>query len=93
LSLRIRTQISCEEKPHEGRAVKIDMLLILDIIFSFTQITSRGGPGIPCHSLTAEGVDTQSKMGNTANGISWEFKEHVFRKAVRRISSHSLSGR
>ena len=74
-------------------AVKNDMLLILDIIFSFTQITSRGGPGIPCHSLTAEGVDTQSKMGNTANGISWEFKEHVFRKAVRRISSHSLSGR
>ena len=64
------------------RAVKNDMLLILDIIFSFTQITSRGGPGVPCHSPTTEGVDTQSKTGNTANDISWEVKEHVFGKAV-----------
>ena len=57
------------------RAVKNDTLLILDIIFSFTQITSRReGPGVPCHSLTMEGVDTQSKTGNTANDISWEVK-------------------
>ena len=72
-------------------AVKNDMLLILDIIISSTQTTSRGGPGVPCHSLTTEGVDTQSKTGNTANDISWEVKEHVFGKAVRRISCHSLS--
>ena len=73
------------------RAVKNDTLLILDIIFSFTQITSRReGPGVPCHSLTMEGVDTQSKTGNTANDISWEVKEHVIGKAVRRISCHSL---
>ena len=52
--------------------MKNEMLLILDIIFSFTQITSRGGPGVPCHSLTTEGVDTQSNTGNTANDISWE---------------------
>jgi hypothetical protein len=68
------------------RAVKIEMLLILDIIFSFTQITSRGGPGVPCHSLTTEGVDTQSKIGNhIANDILCEVKEHVFGKAVRRM--------
>ena len=62
--------------------MKNDMLLILDIIISSTQTTSRGGPGVPCHSLTTEGVDTQSKTGNTANDISWEVKEHVFGKAV-----------
>ena len=72
--LRIRKQISCEKKPHEGACSENDMLLILDNIFSFTQITSRGGPGAPCHSLTTEGVDTQSKMGNTANDISWEVR-------------------
>jgi hypothetical protein len=60
------------------RAVKNDMLLILDIIFRFTQITSRGGPGVPCHSLTTEGVDTQLKTGNTVNNISWEVKEHKY---------------
>jgi hypothetical protein len=67
------------------RAVRNDMLLILNIISSFTHITSRGGPGVPCHSLTTKGEDTQSKTGNTANDILWEVKEHVFGKALRRM--------
>jgi hypothetical protein len=46
------------------------MLFILDIIISFTQITGRGGGGVPCCGLKAKGVDTQSETGNTANDIS-----------------------
>jgi len=53
-------------------AVKNSMLFILDIIISFTQITGRGGGGVPCCGLKAKGVDTQSETGNTANDIPWE---------------------
>jgi hypothetical protein len=53
-------------------AVNNSMLVILDIIISLTQITGRGGPGVPCCGLTAKGVDTQSETGNTANNVSWE---------------------
>ena len=66
------------------------MPFILDIIISLTRITGRGGPGVPCCGLKAKGVDTQSETGNTANDISWEVKEHVFGKAVGRMSSQSL---
>jgi hypothetical protein len=48
------------------------MLFILDIIISLTQITGRGGAGVPCCGLKAKGVDTQSETGNTVNDISWE---------------------
>ena len=48
------------------------MLFILDIIISFTQITGKGGPGVPCCGLKAKGVDSQSETGNTANDISLE---------------------
>jgi len=53
-------------------AVENSMLFTLDIIISLTQITDRGGPGVPCCGLKTKGVDTQSEMGNTANAISWE---------------------
>jgi len=53
-------------------AVENSMLFILDIIISFTQITGRGGAGVPCCGLKAKGVDTQSETANTANDISWE---------------------
>jgi len=53
-------------------AVENSMLLILDIIFSFTQITGRGGGGDSCCGLKAKGVDTQSETGNTANDVLWE---------------------
>ena len=53
------------------------MLFILDIITSLTQITGRGGAGVPCCGLIflccglkAKGVHTQSETGNTANDIS-----------------------
>jgi hypothetical protein len=46
------------------------MLFILDTIISLTQMTGRGGPGVPCCGLKAKGVDTQSETGNTANDIS-----------------------
>jgi hypothetical protein len=69
------------------RAVKNDMLLILDIIFSFTQITSRGGPGVPCHSLTTEGVDTQSETGNTANDICGRLRVRGKGKGYTAISA------
>ena len=52
--------------------VENNMLFILDIIISFTQITGRGGGGVPCCGLKAKGVDMQSETGNTANDISWE---------------------
>ena len=58
-------------------AVENSMLFILDIIISFTQITGRGGAGVPCCGLKAKGVDTQSETGNTANDILWEVQEHV----------------
>jgi len=45
------------------RTMKNDMLLILDIIISLTQITGKGGAGVPCCGLKAKGVDTQSKTG------------------------------
>ena len=51
------------------------MLFILDIIISLTQITQitgRGGPGVPYCGLKAKGVDTYSETRNTANDISWE---------------------
>jgi len=38
-----------------GCAVENSMLLILDII-SLTQITGRGGAGVPCCGLKAKGV-------------------------------------
>jgi len=44
-------------------AVKNDMLFILNVIISLTQITGRGGPRKPCCSFMAKGVDTQSKSG------------------------------
>ena len=53
-------------------AVENSMLFILDIIICLTQITGRGGPGVPCYGLKAKGVDTQSETGNTVNDISWE---------------------
>ena len=53
-------------------AVENSMLFILDIIISFTQITGRGGAGVPCCGLKAKGVDTQSKTGNTLDDTSWE---------------------
>jgi hypothetical protein len=71
-------------------AVEISMLFILDVIISLTQITGRGGPGVPCCGLKAKGVDTQSETGNTVNDISWEVKEHVVGKAVGRTSIQSL---
>jgi hypothetical protein len=69
------------------------MLFILDIVISLTQITGRGGPGVPCCNLKAKGVDTQSETGNTANEILWEVWEYVVGKAVGRTSSQSLFGR
>jgi len=42
-------------------AVENSMLFILDIIISLTQITGRGGAGVPCCGLKAKGVDTQSE--------------------------------
>jgi hypothetical protein len=48
------------------------MLFILDIIINLTQITGRGGAGVPCCGLKAKGVDTQSETGNTTKDISWE---------------------
>jgi hypothetical protein len=53
-------------------AVENSMLFILDIIISLTQITGRGGAGVPCCGLKAKGVDTQYETGNTANDILWE---------------------
>ena len=53
-------------------AVENSKLFILDIIISLTQITGRGGPGVPCCGLKAKGEDTQSEMETTANDISWE---------------------
>ena len=41
-------------------AVENSMLFILDIIISLTQITGRGGAGVPCRGLKAKGVDMQS---------------------------------
>jgi hypothetical protein len=72
------------------RAVKNGMLFILDTIISLTQITSWGGPGAPRCGFKAKSVNTQSKTGNTANDMSWEVKEHVFGKAVRRVGNASL---
>ena len=54
-------------------AVENSVLFIMDIVISLTQITGRGGAGVPCCGLKAKGsVDTQSETGNTANDISWE---------------------
>jgi hypothetical protein len=50
-------------------AVENSMRFILDIIISFTQITGRGGAGVPYCGLKAKGVDTQSETGNTARHI------------------------
>ena len=49
-------------------AVENSMLFILDIIISLTQITGRGGPGVPSCGYKAKGV-AQSETGNAANGI------------------------
>jgi len=80
----------CSRRVQWACAVENSMLFILDIIISLTQSTGRGGPGVPCCGLKAKGVDTQSETGNTASDISWEVKEYVFGKAVRRTSSQSL---
>ena len=48
------------------------VLFIMDIVISLTQITGRGGAGLPCCGLKAKGVDTQYETGNTANDILWE---------------------
>jgi hypothetical protein len=48
-------------------AVENGMLFILDIIISLTQITGRGGTGVPCCGLTAKGEDTQHCKGRSRN--------------------------
>jgi hypothetical protein len=41
-------------------------MLFLDVIISFTQITGREGPGIPCCGFKTQGVDTQSETDSFA---------------------------
>ena len=52
----------CSRRVQWACAVENSMLFILDIIISLTQITGRGGPGVPCCGLKAKGVGTQSEL-------------------------------
>eukprot|EP00983_Pelagomonas_calceolata_P028878 905419-Pelagomonas_calceolata.AAC.1 len=58
--------------------MKEDMLFILDIIISRTEVTVWGRPVIPSCCLIAKGVNMESKSSNAANDIMGEVMEHVF---------------
>ena len=61
-------------------AVENSMLFILDIIISLTQITGRGGPGVPCCGLKAKGVD-----------VHWLAKEDIENQTQTHNHTHTTN--
>jgi len=61
-----------------------NMLLIMIIIISLTEVARCGRHVIPSSCLIPKGEDMESESDNAANDIKGEVKEHVFGKWVRR---------
>jgi len=61
-------------------AVENSTLFILDIIISLTQITGRGGPGVPCCGLKAKGVD-----------VHWLAKEDIENQTQTHNHTHTTN--
>ena len=61
------------------------MLFILDIIISFTQITGKGGPGVPCCGLKEKGVDTQTdtRQRHDDHALTQNLEEEQYRFCIQ----------